>query len=1009
MGAAVGAVSACPDTNTFPALRVCPEPLLVARRANEAGFHRKTSEGSSYAGPRVTRAPDIGGMEEYGGRVVQLLLLLVVFFINVRCSSSTLGGSSGSSGSGKAAVLVLDVDGTLYEDDCEIESQIKENCHRWALENFKLSSDEAQALHEKWGATVRGVVETTGRSREVTYLEYYNQVYPNLDMSRVRKYHQSGSFSTAPSSGYSHGKSNLQKRRVLQALRHVKQPIVIASNSPIPHVKRVLTRLGLADLEVAAFITPEQRGGIIKTEAAFWDSLFQLFPKDTHTCTLVDDNALNVALARDLGMEATRITPTQTLADALLAFLHGVGGGDSCVFYETEYLASKNDVDATSISKDVLATLADELPRGKKSLSFVDLGAGTLSMLSSLLEEVVDKIDGVQSLTYVAFESNADALRLATEKRLEEQLGLVRDEEGSRWVGHYKKIMVTVHVVKEDFMTSKALATLNELLPPTPSEGSGPYTQSRPIVDLFCGCCMADLMAPEALSAQILELAGDEGGLLYLPITFAGSTRLLRQSATGKGKEDKMIFDEYHRHLQEDQGHHISPLHLADTLSGFGCSVLRIEPSNWVIDAQKHPYMFNCMLRFLAHGTTFRLLGQNKNNLDICQWFKDVRSASGSESMRIEVGTGDMLARLPKIKQALDRCTAVDKELLRPFQMQRAESFVEFTGPRQVRLVSEARRARCGPGQVLIRAVCSLVSTGTELKVFRGDFDSNEKKDLVFGGGGGDRLQFPLRYGYSLVGVVEKVGAGLSREEWIGRRVFSFSPHGTSCVVDADAVLPVPDDVVDMRDAAFLPSMETALSLVMDARPVVGEKLAVVGQGLIGQLVAAVMAKTSPNTLVTVFDTNPERINSAGSWLREFGVVSCCQEEVEPLFDAAIEVSGHPKGLQKAIDLCGSGGRVVLGSWFGEQPLPALHLGLRFHRSGIKLQASQVSNIPPEFRGRWNKQRRFDVAWKLIEELRPSQKMAMQIATKSVDHIQETFERLDEGKDLTALILYDSL
>lgn len=152
-------------------------------------------------------------------------------------------------------VLVLDVDGTLYEDACQIESQIRDNCHSFALERFGLNSAQCETMHEQWGATIRGIVQG-GQPRLETYARYYNQVYPHLDMGRLRRYSGLGvepdDGASAPLSGYSHGGS----RSALRALLGMSCPVVVASNSPVFHVQRVLARLGLARLKVGTNLTP---------------------------------------------------------------------------------------------------------------------------------------------------------------------------------------------------------------------------------------------------------------------------------------------------------------------------------------------------------------------------------------------------------------------------------------------------------------------------------------------------------------------------------------------------------------------------------------------------------------------------------------------------------------------------------------------------------------------------------------------------------------------------------
>ena len=220
-------------------------------------------------------------------RIRQLLLLFSLFF-----HDSTLGSLQPPS---PGRVLVLDIDGTVYDDECQIEQQIRDNCHIFAS-TFGYSASQSEDLHNLYGSVIRGICEY-GQPR-IKFLDYYNDVYPHLDMSLLRKY---SSVSSEGNTGY-----NIAMGGALNSLHRLDCPIVVASNSPVFHVKRVLTRLGLSQLKVAAFITPERRSGFTKNEPEFWDPLFELYPQDRFLCTLIDDNGLNVDLVRELGKSADR-------------------------------------------------------------------------------------------------------------------------------------------------------------------------------------------------------------------------------------------------------------------------------------------------------------------------------------------------------------------------------------------------------------------------------------------------------------------------------------------------------------------------------------------------------------------------------------------------------------------------------------------------------------------------------------------------------------------------------
>lgn len=1031
---------------------------------------------------------------------------LVFLLVTLALQSSFICGSSGASNapsSMRREVLVLDLDGTLYEDDCLIESQIKENCWVWGKERFGLDPNACQVMHEKYGSTIRGVCEELGTPVADTVRQYYNEVYPNMDFGRLRKYSMN---TGADSSGYSHGLQSGDVLRSLKKLKKLNVPIVLASNSPVFHVKRALTRLGIADLEIDAFMTPERIGGILKTDPRFWEPLFDLFPSEVFRSSLIDDNGLNIKLVSEkLGMRGLRITPQQSLAENLLRFLDvnveeedGKEQEPFCLDPRL-YLEAKSKIDERALNREVFSRLESELTRRAASLQVksaplrvVDLGAGLLTMLpkvmSTLESDLKDRDTGGKghTLDYLAFESNP-ALQASIREKLQ-GLGFAShgDRHGAaeyRFKAPKSGLVVTVFVSGADFMSSEAIGISKRLFSqvqaPRNEDDEG-EDEGRPAgapvmppydgVDLIMGCCVADLIEPRALAAQVLEFGGDCGGLLYLPITFAGCTEIRRPrpspspSADDAVDEslrvpsDEVVMAAYHSHLRKC-GHYLDPHRLLRTLQGYGCQSLMaggeesLPASPWVISHRESPYMFRSMMHFLALGTVL----QQVDLWDIRGWFKGVHSAIGRDDkggqgqVQFLCSNVDLLCSLPGIPQMIAaegeapdpedsrvRFGDVDSEaagLLRstptlhpshqasrpsppqPLSDSTAAAAVvpstrqsvEFLGNRKVRVVEEAIEP-LGAGQVLIKTSCSVISTGTELKVFRGDVDPDEPADLTIAGLQEESMRYPMRYGYSLVGVVVKTGEGVDPAEWLGKRVFTFSPHSSAVVASVSGLMPVPDGIAD-EDAAFLPSMETAVSLAMAAAPLMGERVAVVGQGLIGLLTGAVLK--AANVDVTLVDVSPSRLHSAKKLIPQASLHNPTNGEKAGDFDVVVEVSGSAGGLQGAVDMAGKNGRVVLGSLYGESEL-SLKLGLQFHRSGIQLITSQVSAIPPALKGRWTKKRRFDLSWDFTRRIRPSRILMegegehdpqLVLTFLTTDSMQETFKRLERGEIVTSLVV----
>jgi threonine dehydrogenase-like Zn-dependent dehydrogenase len=298
-----------------------------------------------------------------------------------------------------------------------------------------------------------------------------------------------------------------------------------------------------------------------------------------------------------------------------------------------------------------------------------------------------------------------------------------------------------------------------------------------------------------------------------------------------------------------------------------------------------------------------------------------------------------------------------------------------FTAPRQVELVEEVLPDP-GEEQLVIRTLLSAISPGTETLIYRGEVPEEMAIDLNIPSLAGS-FRFPFKYGYSNIGEVIEVGNGIS-SEWLGRRVFSFHPHESAFLAQLSELIPVPEGL-SIEDAVFLPNMETALNLVQDGAPLVGEAVAVWGLGVVGLLTTAVLVKHPFIKLVT-FDRFSLR-RKAGLELGVLGSVDPGSPDLlhyvsELLsnngsgFDLSFELSGSPIALNQAIEAAGFASRILIGSWYG-QKTAALSLGGRFHRSRIRLISSQVSTIAPELTGRWNKKRRFELAWLALADIQP--------------------------------------
>ncbi len=266
-----------------------------------------------------------------------------------------------------------------------------------------------------------------------------------------------------------------------------------------------------------------------------------------------------------------------------------------------------------------------------------------------------------------------------------------------------------------------------------------------------------------------------------------------------------------------------------------------------------------------------------------------------------------------------------------------------------------------GPDQVLVQTEASAVSAGTELLFYRGQVPPELPVDATIEG-----LQtavaYPLAYGYAAVGTVMAAGADVP-SNWLHRRVFAFQPHASHFVSALDALQPVPDGM-QPAVAALFPNVETAVNLIMDAAPLIGERIVIMGQGVVGLLTLRLLHEF-PLASITVVDALLARRELALKWGASAAFSPAEYERNPDDPDLIIEVSGNPQALDAAVRTVGFAGRIVIGSWYGQKTAP-LTLGGQFHRNRVRLVSSQVSTLAPQHTGRWDKARRTALAWRLL-------------------------------------------
>src|SRR6201997_2377369 len=276
-----------------------------------------------------------------------------------------------------------------------------------------------------------------------------------------------------------------------------------------------------------------------------------------------------------------------------------------------------------------------------------------------------------------------------------------------------------------------------------------------------------------------------------------------------------------------------------------------------------------------------------------------------------------------------------------------------YVGPGRAELQEEAIAAP-EPGQVQVRALFGAISRGTERLVHAGRVPESEydRMRAPFMGG---RFPFPVKYGYATVGRVEAGAAALRQ-----RIVFSLHPHQSLFTLSAQAVLPVPEDVPPPR-AVLAANMETALNAVWDGAPGPADRIAVVGGGLVGLLVAYLCARL-PAAEVTVVDIAAARAKLAHALGARFAQPDAAPADCDLVFHA----SGTGAGLATALRLAGEEAMIVELSWYGSGEVAA-PLGEAFHSRRLRLVSSQVGKVAPSHRSRWTHRRRLAAALALLD------------------------------------------
>ena len=308
------------------------------------------------------------------------------------------------------------------------------------------------------------------------------------------------------------------------------------------------------------------------------------------------------------------------------------------------------------------------------------------------------------------------------------------------------------------------------------------------------------------------------------------------------------------------------------------------------------------------------------------------------------------------------------------------------TAPRCVE-IRELPTPRPAAGEVLVRTLCSGMSSGTERLVYRGEIPAELALDDTIGALGG-AFSYPFAYGYACVGEVAESG----------QTVFAFHPHQDVFTAQAAELIPLP--AVDPAAATLFPLVETALQVTLDAGAGYRDRVIVLGAGVLGLLTGLLLQRSGWRPLIA----EPQewrRALASSLGVPATAPADLVNEEVPLVIDA----SGNPDAPAMALDLLAHEGTLLVASWFGTKPV-VLPLGGAFHRRRLTIRSTQVSTVPARLSGTWTRSRRRQEATALLPEL-PLAQLCTHVY--GFGHAAEAFRAVDQGAPglMHAVLTYD--
>ncbi len=323
-----------------------------------------------------------------------------------------------------------------------------------------------------------------------------------------------------------------------------------------------------------------------------------------------------------------------------------------------------------------------------------------------------------------------------------------------------------------------------------------------------------------------------------------------------------------------------------------------------------------------------------------------------------------------------------------------------FIDPGKVE-IREHKLSSLAADEVLVKTKVSGISAGTEMLVYRGQLPKNVALDVSIKAFEGLDGSYPLPYGYACVGFIKDTGSALDKSIK-GKKVFAFQPHASHFVCKLDQLIFLPEEISE-EAGTFLANMETAVNFMIDGALQKQEKVAIIGMGVVGQLLNAVLNQFPVNSVMAIDAIKTRRDLAAKENLTSsYEPVDKELPESGEGFDLIFEISGNPEALNLAMELSNFAARIIVGSWYGNKSAK-INLGGAFHRNRLKIISSQVSTISPEHVLEWTKEKRLKKAMDLILELNVEKYISHRFPFSQAD---KAYTLLDEEADKALQVIF---